>query len=394
MSLPNILVAALALAGTALASPPRAAELTADYSFIEYVRDFQKDYPTPEARRSAEQAFTTELDRVLAHNEAKRHSYSLGINAFSDEAGHRRARGYAKNHAFSHSGLLRSTREELPFEVEPASALPERMDWREHGVVSTTKDQGGCGSCWAFATTECVESHVAIATGVMFDLSPQELVSCMPNDESCGGTGGCAGATCELGFAYFAKEGMLQEYQMGYTSYTGENGNCSAKTSSPSSKDKGPDPPGIAGAVATITGYVKLPENEYLPLLNAVAKTGPIAITVDAAWSGYESGVFEPETYATIDLDHAVLLVGYGTDNATGLDYWLVRNSWSPTWGEGGYIRIVRADPDADGSDICGVDSSPCDGTACAGQCDVNVTACGASGILYDTSYPVGAALK
>ena len=88
--------------------------------------------------------------------------------------------------------------------------------------------------------------------------------------------------------------------------------------------------------------------------------------------------------------------LGYGTDEESGHDYWLVRNSWAPTWGEGGYIRLKRNDPSkVDPSAVCGVDTAPCDGTGCAPQdCNTTVKVCGTSGILYDASYPTGAGLN
>merc|ERR1711904_241675 len=119
--------------------------------------------------------------------------------------------------------------------------------------------------------------------------SPQEPVSCMPNPEECGGTGGCQGATAELGFQYYIENGgAVQEYQMGYSSYYGENGECYIKNIS-SSHVNGPDPSGITTGVVNITGFTTLPTNDYNALLNAVAQLHPIAVSVDAMpWSSYE----------------------------------------------------------------------------------------------------------
>ena len=119
--------------------------------------------------------------------------------------------------------------------------------------------------------------------------------------------------------------------------------------------------------------------------MNALASVGPVAITVAAMdWKNYEGGVYAPDEFDG-DLDHAVVAVGYGTDAGLGLDYWIVRNSWSPTWGESGYIRIKR-------STDCGQDLTPLDGVACAGETDP-VEVCGVSGMLYDSSFPTGATL-
>jgi len=117
--------------------------------------------------------------------------------------------------------------------------------------------------------------------------------------------------------------------------------------------------------------------------MNAVATIGPIAISVDAStWHAYSSGVYNGCNQVNPEIDHAVVLVGYGSEN--GQNYWLVRNSWSASWGEAGYIKLHRGD---DEQNTCGLDIKPLDGSACAGQTDP-VTVCGTCGILYDTAYP------
>eukprot|EP00998_Keelungia_sp_KM082_P007536 NODE_3731_length_858_cov_104.875513_g3708_i0.p2 GENE.NODE_3731_length_858_cov_104.875513_g3708_i0~~NODE_3731_length_858_cov_104.875513_g3708_i0.p2 ORF type:complete len:269 (+),score=56.85 NODE_3731_length_858_cov_104.875513_g3708_i0:35-841(+) len=255
------------------------------------------------------------------------------------------------------------------------STLPHTVDWRKEGVVSSVKDQLHCGSCWAFASTETIESHVAINTGELMVLSPQQLVSCMPNPNQCGGTGGCAGAIAELAFDFVSKNGMATEWTYSYTSGGGDSGTCKFnKTTTP--------------PVVTVTGFEKLPNNSYDALMTAVATKGPIAISVQAnVWKDYEGGVFAGcSNYSDIDLDHAVQLVGYGTDPKDG-DYWLVRNSWNTIWGEAGYIKLARS-----ATPKCGTDPTPQDGSACKGH-DGPQHVCGECGILFDTCYPTGAKL-
>lgn len=82
------------------------------------------------------------------------------------------------------------------------AALPTQVDWRESSVVSPVKDQGHCGSCWAFASAATIESHAAINSGHLKTLSTQQLVSCVANPYTCGGQGGCNGAIAELAFSY------------------------------------------------------------------------------------------------------------------------------------------------------------------------------------------------
>jgi cathepsin L len=222
------------------------------------------------------------------------------------------------------------------------------------------------------ASTAVLESFVALSSGYLFELSPQQVAMCSPNPNSCGGTGGCQGATSELAFDYVATTGILEEYQLGYTAYSGSNSACGY-------------PAAGASVVANIDGYIKLPENNYTSLMNAIAQVGPIAVSVDASsWHSYAGGVFDGCNQENPDINHAVVLVGYGEEN--GQKYWLIRNSWSPKWGEHGYIKVLRTESE---ETRCGSDVTPQDGTACAGE-DDPVKVCGTCGMLYDSAYPTG----
>jgi len=271
------------------------------------------------------------------------------------------------------SSMAQTMRSTMPVAPElniAVNDLPSAVDWRQKGVVTPVKDQGGCGSCWAFAAVETIESAVILATGKTVILSPQNMVSCTLNPQHCGGTGGCAGATSELGYEYVAGAGIASEKDYPYRGVTGKCDESKPKS-------------------AKIVSYVKLPENNYTALLTAVATIGPIAVSVDAEpWMSYSSGVFTGCGLSRIDINHAVQAVGYGTDG--GRDYWIVRNSWGSFWGESGYIRIFKHS-DGD-SKWCGPDPSPQDGTGCDGG-PSQVTVCGSCGIWYDSSYPTGASL-
>lgn len=251
-----------------------------------------------------------------------------------------------------------------------AVRVADRVDWREENVVTPVKNQGGCGSCWAFSATAVFESQLAIKTGSLYVLGPQELVDCAPNPNECGGSGGCEGSTQWLGFNYTKTAGFALESDYPYKAH---DQSCAIKRKKP---------------VATNTGYERLAKNDYNALMQAVNKVGPIAVSVDASWHGYEEGVYDGQMSSTID--HAVVLDGYGTDAASGYDYWLVRNSWGSSWGEKGYIRIRRF---GDGKEPCATDKRPQDGTECKGG-PKTIEVCGLSGIMSDSSYPTGVALK
>lgn len=165
-----------------------------------------------------------------------------------------------------------------------------------------------CGSCWTFATSETVESRLFMKEGILADLSEQQVASCSPNPQDCGGTGGCEGGTAEIGFAGIMKSsigGLASEWTYPYTSYSGTDSKCALDSQTP---------------VAKVTDYTKVAANSYSAVMAAV-QDGPIAISVAAmSWSSYESGVFDGCNQTNPDIDHAVQLVGYGTDSSAG-DY-------------------------------------------------------------------------
>lgn len=348
-----------------------------NYDFHDYIKEFGHKWEkgSPEFLKR-QIIFTEELARVRAHN-AKKLSWKEGVN-FMSAMTLEEKKAYMGFHKGAHHHHKPKNLKPFDLHLKSLKDLPEEIDWREKEVVSPVKDQGQCGSCWAFASTATIESHVALNSGLLFDLSPQQIASCAPNPDQCGGTGGCYGATAEIAFDYIAgSAGMVQEFQMPYYSYFGDAHDCNVPS----------------GAKATVDGYVKLPENNYTALMNAVATVGPMAISVDATgWGAYESGVYQIWNQNAPVINHAVVLVGYGVANdGYEIDgeqkYWTIRNSWSPSWGEEGYIRLARSDDDEDN---CGMDTEPQTGTACAGETDP-VKVCGTAGVLYDSSYPTGA---
>jgi len=332
-----------------------------EYTFEQYVEEYDKDYAVGKEWTWREARFNDELARLREHNKDETKTWKEGINKFSasTEEEINTFKGY-------HSGMARDYRATSEIQTPPVhkGALPDSVDWRTKGVVTPVKDQEACGSCWAFASTETLESHWAIATGDLPVLAPQQLVDCTPNPNHCGGTGGCSGATAELAYDYI--KGIGQTLESAY-SYKGTTGKC---------KDAG------IVAAANVTGHNDLPSNELDPLFTAVATVGPISVSMDASWGAYESGVYSGCSKAAV-IDHAIQLVGYGGGKGEK-KYWIVRNSWGSSWGEDGYIRIERFDS----SDAyCGTDPDPADGSGCDGG-PSEVKVCGMCGILFDTTYP------
>mmetsp|Transcript_45543 Transcript_45543/g.142909 ORF Transcript_45543/g.142909 Transcript_45543/m.142909 type:complete len:390 (-) Transcript_45543:85-1254(-) len=356
-----------------------------DYTFEDFVADFGKSYAGPQERAARQRTFEERLRAVQAHNADPSHTWLRGINHFSDlsEAEFARSgrvglhRTLARQAASAAAAAGAQVGEPDGVQGSGGSAqLPASVDWRAKSVVSSVKDQGSCGSCWAFATTETVESHAALASGLLPVLSPQQLVDCAPNPLSCGGTGGCQGSIPEVAYNYVQLYGLTTEWIMPYTSHAGSAGTCHWNASTTPS-------------LVTISGYKKLPPNDYHAVMDALANVGPLAVNVQATtWSDYESGVFDGcSNRSNIAIDHVVQLVGYGTDPKGG-DYWLVRNSWDVTWGEAGYIRLKRS-----ASPECGDDIVPLDGTGCSGG-EPKQHVCGTCGVLFDVSYPLGVSVQ
>ena len=363
-----------------------------EYSFENFIIDFERSYDSAEYA-VRQRIFEENLQKILQHNNHDKSSYKLGINQWADHAPGEVHMGYDKSFATTATSRRRALQVDaeeehpLPITIEPVASLPSSVSYAH--IATPIKNQGMCGSCWAFASSAVLESHVALATSVPYELSPQALVSCVNNSMHCGGDGGCQGATAELAFDLVKKRGMVEEWEFGYREENGEDvPSCGL--------EKAVDKNGFwKKSVVGIEDYVVLPSNNYTVLMNVIAKMGPVAVSVAChPWLLYHSGVFYSplsEGKSATDLNHLVVLEGYGTDTETGEDYWLVRNSWGPRWGEGGYIRLKRV-----GEEECAYDRTPADGSACTLDPDGNPIEpddsliCGNSGILFETVIPVG----
>jgi C1A family cysteine protease len=219
----------------------------------------------------------------------------------------------------------------LPFVMsqytDEQKSLPESFDWRIFGAVTPVKDQGVCGSCWSFGTTGAIEGAFFVKHDHLIRLSQQNLVDC-----SWGfGNNGCEGGEDYRAYDWIIKHGGIA-LESSYGQYLQQDGYCHFAN---------------ATIGAKLTGYVNVTPNDPTALKTALVNQGPISIGIDAAHKSlvfYDHGLyFEPECGSSVDdLDHAVLLVGYG--NYRGEDYWLVKNSWSTYWGNDGYVLMSQKD--------------------------------------------------
>jgi len=261
-------------------------------------------------------------------NKNEKGSAVYGVTEFSDLTIHEFKKYTGLRRDLVHKKERKHDVRHVNIRLEDGEELPKELDWRDHGVVSEVKNQGQCGSCWAFSTTGNIEGQYAIKRKQLISLSEQELVDCDKLDAGCNGgyMTNAYKSVIEIG-------GLETEGDYPYKGFL-ENKCVYNKTMSK----------------VTIDSYVVLPENETL-LAKWLATHGPISIGINAnGMQFYFRGVSHPYKWmcSPKQVDHGVLIVGYGVTTTRfkkqPLPYWIVKNSWGPKWGEKGYYRVFRGD--------------------------------------------------
>merc|ERR1711865_992560 len=313
-------------------SEPSSSLLKSDGDYAVLFRKWMSEHA--KAFGAAEQDYRFEVfkkntDFILAHNNDPVQTFKVGHNQFSDMSNNEFSHtmmGSFKNPNFGNTGNAKM--------AATGVKGPDAVDWRTKNAVSAVKNQGQCGSCWAFSTSGAVEGASAISTGKLVTLSEQQLVDCSTDNN------GCNGGLMDNAFDYLTKNNLCTEADYPYKA---KAGTCDQKTCVTSADSRG------------VASHVDVPKSNEAALAEAVAK-GPVSIAIEAdqqAFQFYKSGVFSKA--CGTQLDHGVLIVGYGSENDA--NYWIVKNSWGATWGDAGFIKLAKDVASPDGT--CGLAMQP-----------------------------------
>ena len=298
------------------------------YKYIDkfniYLEEYDKSYNTSEYW-TRYYIFEKNYDYIYVHN-AKNKTYQLGINNFTD----------VSKEEFKSIYLTGLKKTNVPIEKEyhkyDNSHIPNSIDWRADSLVTNVKDQGQCGSCWAFSAVGTMEGQHAKKKNLV-SLSEQNLIDCSFNF----GNEGCGGGWPSDAMDYVIKNDGLDTEDT--YKYEAEDDSCRYNKT-----DSG----------ATISKVIYVPPNNMTLLYHSIATIGPISVAIDAEgdFQMYSSGIYETTECSNEYLDHAVLVVGYGV-SSKGKKYYIVKNSWGSDWGMNGYIYYS-----ADIENMCGIENN------------------------------------
>jgi len=288
--------------------------ITVEQSFHSWKNLHGKQYNSKYENAYRLNVYKANLEYVENHNRLNL-GFELGMNEFADLTSQEFGQLYLSK-VINASEIKQS---EDAFKYNPMRQMADTVDWRTKGAVTGVKNQGQCGSCWAFSTTGSVEGAWEIAKGQLVSCSEQQLVDCSKSY----GNEGCNGGLMDSAFKYLIEKGGCCAEQA--YPYTARDGTC--KTCTP---------------VAKITSFKDVQAKSEQALQQAIMQQ-PVSVAIDASHSSfqlYKSGVYYEARCSPTQLDHGVLAVGYGTQGSS--DYYIVKNSWGTSWGSSGYILMSR----------------------------------------------------
>lgn len=289
------------------------------YIWQDYKTSYNKVY-TPEEDAVRETLFYRKLREISDHNLRflkKAESFKKGLNQFSDLTPEELQR-LRNPHLVNQKHLITRSRTAISPLSFLKGPIPVAVNWVERGAVTSVKDQGRCNSCYAFAATVVLEAQHYFKTGNLRNISEQQLVDC--SSENWGCEGGFTWSCLE----YAIDNGILFEEDY---KYTGRVAKCHIQPEK---------------RIFPLSDFYRIPEGDEDTITRLIATTGPVAVSLDDHHMHDYSGGILSNSRGCNDTNHAIALVGYGTDKETGQKYYIAKNSWGDRWGEKGYLKIAR----------------------------------------------------
>jgi len=325
-----LLLFVLLSVASSFAKPP------SDLQWVEFKKRHGKSYVSLLEENLRKQIWEEEMEMVEEHNreaEEGEHTYTLGENEFSDWTLQEFLDTMTGYNESLDSSVLADPNLEGKF--PHSSGFPQSWDCRDHGLVSTVRSQGSCGSCWAFAAVGAVEGSWAKEKGQLFRLSEQELIDCDKSDGGCNG-GGISSALTWV----HNHHGLAKNTDYGVGHYHPSQGTCHHKEEE---------------TVANLKRVRHVASKNEADLKRAVHNAGPVAMSVhvNKKFKAYKSGIFNDPDCPKNSANHAMLTVGWKYSTKYKKTKWIVKNSWGKSWGQDGYIYLEY------GKNICGMAKSP-----------------------------------
>ncbi|CRK87046.1 CLUMA_CG000822, isoform A [Clunio marinus] len=292
--------------------------------FNEFEKEYNKRYLNVEDKIRAITTFVNNLRDILDHN----FLYETNLTSF-------------RRDVWENSDLTtEDVNEKMNRFIKPIQTRelknddidvvpPEKLDWVTQGLVGAVQNQGLCGSCWSFSAVGALEGQICKKLEKFVKLSEQNLIDCNRDDDA--GNYGCSGGDMVTAYNYMLSTDESISLAENYPYKAGDAFDCITDIE----KSK----------YEKISSFESIQPGDEELLKKFCAKFGPIGIAVDASlasFQSYKEGVYFDDNCSSSTINHAVLLVGYGSDQKTGKDFWLVKNSYGEKWGEDGYIRMAR----------------------------------------------------
>lgn len=301
--------------------------------FAKFVQEYDKSYETPEIEAKRKEAFALNYRKIVKYNQRTSRTVTLGVNKFADLTDEEFDKSFLSSSPPNPRCTVANSSKKKK-QIRGAEPNPTiSIDWVKKGMVPPPKDQGQCGSCWTFAATSVIETIYQLRENKspLVRLAEQQIVDCCRSEYS----RGCRGGLTSEAFEYVAKTGIARTADYPYHAMDEQ-----CKESKVDKEFK-------------IDGYKDI---DGVPKMEEVLMGRTIAVGVSAGYfvfRFYKSGVVT-EGCLEEPINHGVVVVGADTDEKTGLNYWLVRNSWGANWGDSGYLRIGR---NGAGTGYCGINA-------------------------------------